>query len=106
MELYVLATGPCMGMPTVLIDLLGIVIQVIKIVIPIVLVLFGMLDLGKAVFEQKEEDITKAQKMFVKRLVAAILVFLVVVIVQFVIGVIANATGDSEVITCFDHIFN
>ena len=57
-------------------------VLVIKIVVPILLIVFGMLDLGKAVMAQKDDEIKKAQQTFVKRLVSAALVFLVILIVQ------------------------
>lgn len=75
----------------------GTIINLIKIAVPILLIIFGMLDLGKAVMAQKEDEIKKGQQMFVKRLIAAAIVFFVVVIVQFAVSLIrsADATDDS-----------
>lgn len=50
-------------------QLLGRVVNIVKIVIPIIIVLFAMLDLGKAVIAGKEDDIKNAQKMLIKRLI-------------------------------------
>ena len=71
-----------------------IAIVIIKIAIPILLVILGMLDLWKAVAASKEDEIKKGQQMFVKRIVAAVLVFLVTLIVQIVVKFIS--TTDSE----------
>ena len=60
----------------------------------------GMWDLGKAVMAQKEDEIKKGQQMFIKRLVAAALVFLVFFIVQLVIGVVASTSDDNDVWNC------
>ena len=67
------------------------VISLIKIAIPIALVLFGMLDLGKAVMAGKEDEMKKAQGTLIKRVVYAVLIFLVVTIVQLVMGVVSEA---------------
>lgn len=71
-------------------DLIGTVINVIKIGIPIILIIWGMLDLGKAVMAQNEDEIKKAQQVFIKRIISAVLVFLVVFIVQLVLNLIGE----------------
>lgn len=68
----------------------------IKIVVPILLVIFGMLDLGKAIAAKKEEDIKKYQSSCIKRLITGLLVFLVVVIVEFVLGFVEPETGNTS----------
>ena len=76
------------------------VVNLIQIVIPIILVVLGMLDLGKAVASQKEDEIKKAQSMLVKRLIYGALVYLIVFIVGFVIELVS---GDTS---CLNAIFN
>lgn len=71
------------------------IVLVIEIVVPIILVIFGMLDLGKAVIAQKEDDIKKGQQTFIKRLIAAIIVFLVVFVVKLVIGLVVSDNKNS-----------
>ena len=48
------------------------IIPLIQIGIPIILILLGMLDLGKAVVASKEEEIKAAQKLLVKRAIYAL----------------------------------
>lgn len=87
--------------PTQIANVVGTIINLIKIAVPILLIIFGMLDLGKAVMAQKEDEIKKGQQMFVKRLIAAAIVFFVVVIVQFAISLIESADAtDSSTWTC------
>ena len=43
-------------------QLIGYVLLVFKIVIPILLIVFGMLDLGKAVVASKDDEIKKSIK--------------------------------------------
>ena len=64
-----------------------------------------MLDLGKAVMAQKEDEIKKSQQLFIKRLISAVLVFLVVFIVQIVIGLVAG-DDSSNITNCIDCFLN
>lgn len=78
---------------------------IIKVGVPILLIFFGMLDLGKAVMAQKDDEIKKGQQMFMKRLVSAVIVFLVVFIVQIVIGIVASGDEDN-ISSCIDCLLN
>ena len=80
------------------------IITVIKIAVPILLIIFGMLDLGKAVVAAKEDEIKKGQQTFIKRAIAAIIVFFVIQIVQIVIRFVS---GNSQTIAgCFNCFIN
>ncbi len=83
------------GIPGIVGDLIHYLYIGIKIVVPILLVLFAMIDLGKAITAKKEEDIKKYQGSCVKRVVTGILVFLVLIIVEFLLGFVEPDTGDS-----------
>ena len=79
------------------------IITLIKIGIPVLLIVFGMIDLGKAVMAQKEDEIKKSQQMFFKRILSAALVFFVVVIVQVVFNLVASGNSENiwDCISCF-----
>lgn len=79
------------------------IITLIKIAVPILLIIFGMLDLGKAVMAQKEDEIKKGQQTFIKRLIAAAIVFFIFVVVQLVVGIIAGDDKDdiTNCLNCF-----
>ena len=80
------------------------IVLVIKIAIPILLIIFGMLDLGKAVVAAKEDEIKKGQHTFVKRLITAVIVFFVVQVVQIVIRFVSS--NDSDISSCFNCFIN
>ncbi len=86
-------------------QVVSIVVTVIKIGIPVLLIILGMIDLGKSVMAQKEDEIKKAQGLFIKRLIAAILVFLVVFIVQIVVRFIAK-DDSKNVMSCINCFIN
>ena len=69
-------------------------IPLIQLGIPIILIILGMLDLGKAVIASKEDEIKAAQKLLIKRAIYALAIFFVVLIVQAVFGLLSNA-GDE-----------
>lgn len=70
-------------------------IRLLQLAIPIALILYGMIDLGKAVISSKEDEMKAAQKMLVKRVIYAVAVFLVVSIVSLVMSTVANNSDDS-----------
>lgn len=76
-------------------DLIGIVIKIIWIGIPILLIVLGSIDLGKAVIVSKEDDVKKAKKSLINRFIYAVLVFVVVWLVQLVIGAISTIGIDD-----------
>ena len=88
------------GFDGILPSTIRLIILIIEIGIPVLLVILGMFDLGKAVTAQKEDEIKKSQQLFVKRLVSAILVFFVFFVVKLVIGWAAN--NDGDVINCMN----
>ncbi len=79
----------CMGLGQV-VTLLKNVVKLFQFFIPILLILFGMIDLGKAVIAGKEDEMKAAQKILIKRLIYAVTVFLVVTIVSVVMGLVGS----------------
>lgn len=77
-------------------QIVGYVLLVFKIVIPLLLIILGMLDLGKAVIASKDDEIKKSITSLVKRAVAAVIIFLLPTIVSFLIGVIGGFNKDAE----------
>ena len=65
----------------------------IRIIVPILLIVFGILDFSKAVFSSKEENIKKSRETFFKRILAAILVFLAPIFVELILS-LANQVWD------------
>ena len=70
------------------------IIPLIQVGIPIILIILGMIDLGKAVVASKEDEIKSAQKLLIKRAIYAIAIFFVVLIVQLVFGLLSSAGSD------------
>ena len=69
------------------------VIPVIQLGIPIILIIIGMIDLGKAVIASKEDEIKTAQKLLIKRAIYAVAIFFVVLIVTAVFNLVGSSSG-------------
>lgn len=77
-------------------NIVGLVVNIIKIGIPIVLILFGMIDLSKAVIANKEDEVKKATKLLGKRFLYAVGVFASVWIVTLVLDLAAGTIGKNN----------
>ena len=80
------------------------IIVIIKIAVPIILVILGMLDFAKGVTSGKEDEIKKGQGIFIKRLIAGACVFFVVTIVQLVMSFVSS--DDNSFWNCANQILN
>jgi hypothetical protein len=78
-----------------IIKLLRSFLQLIQVLVPIGLIVMGSIDLGKGVISSNEDDIKKGQKIFIKRCISAILVFLVATIVSFVMSFVGSNSWKS-----------
>lgn len=72
-----------------------------QIAVPVLLVIFGMLDLFKGITAQKEDEIKKGQHIFIKRLITGALIFFIIVIVKLAISVVAD-NSSANIIDCMD----
>lgn len=77
-------------------NLVGKIIQIFQIAIPIILVVMGLVSLGKAVVASKDDEVKKATSGLIKKLILAAAIFFVVAIVKLVIGLVdSNAANNS-----------
>ena len=79
--------------------LIGNVIRIIQILIPVALVLWGLIDLGKAVLAGDEKERKEATSTLLKRFLYGVLVFFVVAIVKGVVNLAGKGSDLKEV--CF-----
>ena len=82
------------------------VFPIIQIGIPIILVVMGSIDLGKAVLSSDDKEIKAATGRLIKRVIAAIAVFFVVWIVKLVMGWAAKYadSGANNWAGCWDNV--
>ena len=83
-----------------------IIYSILKIVTPIIIIVFGMIDFLKAVMAQKEDEMKKGQQTFVKRLIMGALVFLAFFFVEIIIGFVAPKEENQSMWNCVDCFIN
>lgn len=76
-------------------QVVGKVLFIFKIVIPLLIIIFGMLDLGKAVVASKDDEIKKAIKSLAMRAIAGIVIFFIPTLVGVVFSIV-DSFGDVE----------
>lgn len=83
------------------------VFPILQIGVPIVLIVLGTLDLGKAVIASDDKQVKEAQGKLIKRCVYAVLVFFIVTIVNLLLSMIGRiapkeAGGITDWIECWN----
>ena len=94
MDLFLIgAADGCNGLLSI-IKLIYTILKIFWILIPIALIVFGTIDLGKAVIASDEKEVKAAQSRLIKRFIYAALVFFVVTLVYALMGIVG--TGGAE----------
>ena len=73
-----------------ILNIIKTIVNWLQILIPVGLILFGTIDMGKAVIAGDEKKIKEAQKPFIKRLISAVIVFLIPFIVNLAINLFVD----------------
>lgn len=69
--------------------------NLLKLLVPIILIIMGMVDFTRAMTGTDEQQMKKCQSRFITRLLAAIIVFVVVSLVQFVFNSVSISNNES-----------
>ena len=94
------------GIPGEITGTINTVYGILLIAIPILIVIFGLIDFVKAIMGKKDDEISQGSKLFIKRLVMGAIAFFVLAIVKFVVGIVAqNVDSASAVTDCLIQIF-
>lgn len=78
----------------------------IKIAVPIILIIVGMIEMTKAVMSKKDDEIKAAQISLVKKSIAAVSVFLITTIVSLLMGTIIGNTDYKCGTSCLNSPWN
>lgn len=85
--------------PDSLRELINEILQYPRIIVPIIVIGLGTLDLAKAVIASKEDEMRKAQKTFVKRVIIGVAFFLIPAFVDLIMW-LANIVWNGAYPTC------
>ena len=92
----------CSGARLGVFTTIGWVFFIVKILIPIVLIIFGSIDFGKAVIANKDDEIKKSAKSLVMRAIAGVIIFFVPTLLNFVVELIGGEDNvyNGDFATC------
>ena len=82
--------------PNQLFNTVSLIVRLIQIAVPILLIIFGMMDFAKSVVAKNEDDVKKYRKNFTSRLISAVVVFLIVWIVQLAVSLISTVEDQTN----------
>lgn len=86
--------------------IVGTVINFIKVIVPILLIVFGSIDLMKAVMASKDDEIKKAQSVLIKRAIYAVVIFFIPAIANLLIGLVNPRYEEDENYNCVKCVLN
>ena len=72
------------------------IFTLIQWLIPIGLIIMGSVDLGKAVLSSDDKEIKQATSKLIKRAIAAVAIFFIVLLVELVMGLVSDANGEKS----------
>ncbi len=82
------------------------VLVIFRIIVPVLLIIFGMVDLGKAVVSSDEKAISKSTGALIKKLIAALFIFFLPTIISAIVNLTdeqddaGHTIGSSKCIKC------
>ena len=87
---------------------IGNIIRIAKIFIPIIIIVYGMVDLFRALTSAKPEEITKSLKTLLYRAIAGVLVFFLPAIINLIFSWVDNWSSnyENETKSCFNCIWD
>ena len=99
---FILANKFSCGSLKDIIGIAGFALKAIQYIAPVLLILWGSIDLVKSIIQGKEEDIKKSQKILIKRIISAVILFLLPMLVSTLLGLIGSKKWKS----CWDQYKN
>ncbi len=75
---------------------IGYILFIIKILIPVILIIMGSINFGKAVLDSNNDSVKKAGITFATQIVSAVVIFLIPTIVNFVFGLLPQENVSYE----------
>ncbi|MBE6160161.1 MAG: hypothetical protein E7157_03850 [Lactobacillales bacterium] len=94
-------------MPSKLPNFTSGIYNILKLLIPVILIVMGMIDFTQAMMSSEEKKMKDSQKKFINRLIAGVVIFLIMAVVQFVFRKIGTTTSyKNGFVNCIDCVLN
>lgn len=95
LDLIQVVASDCENLKPV-ITLVKSVLRIIQFAIPILLILLGTIDLGKAVISSDDKEVKQSQGRLIKRCLYAVAIFFVALLVDLIMGLVGDSGVESE----------
>lgn len=105
-KLLYVSCGGAFDIPDQAPELISFAVNFLKILAPIILVVMSIISLVKAISSSNEDEMKKAQKGLVRKVIAAAMVFFIISIVQFVIMKVADTAESDDISSCLSCFLN
>lgn len=76
-------------------QLIGKAFLILKVVIPLLIIIFGIVNLSKAVLSGEDKAIKENVSKLIKRLIAGVVIFLVPTIIRFIFDSLSYISGNK-----------
>ena len=86
----------CGGLRPIVAILKNGVFPIVQIGIPILLIGFGTIDLGKAVISSDDKEVKQAQSRLIKRCIYAVAIFFITTLVSILMGLVSKGVDVSS----------
>lgn len=86
--------------------ILGTIIQIIKILVPCLIIFLGILDFFNAMMANDDKAINKATSSLVKRLISGVIIFFIPTIILYIVRLVSpqSESGFTGCTTCLLHV--
>ena len=96
-------SGTLKNVPSIIPRISSSLYNTMMVLIPLVMIIMGLVDLIRGLMSQNEDEIKKGRSNFIKRLVTAVITFLIVLLVKFFVGAVSNDLQNrNRIVSCID----
>lgn len=95
------SSNPCSGVSN-LVGVAKIIVGLIQVIVPIALIIWGSIDMLKAIIAGDDKKIAAARKPLIQRFISAIIVFLIPWIFNAIMGLVASGDSAKQWIKCYN----
>ena len=79
-----------------LFKILGIALYIVKIVVPLLLIIFGIVEFTNAVIASDDTQIKKSTSKLVKKVIAGVVIFLIPTIITFIFNTVQQTMNNNS----------
>ena len=99
----VVSCGNIKNIPIRIPNIVSMLISILNVAVPVILVIFGTIDLAKGMMAGDENEIKKGRQAFIKRIIAGACVYLIILGVKLLVNIVdENTENKTSIISCIN----